>query len=135
MFEDVEKIVLSGEDFPIKCDILVLEKIQNKSGEIGSFENGISGFTPKIDENGEEVRNDEGLLIGTYGMPNLEMLNDALVWFVTEGMEIEKERGKEYPEITNNALLRKVDWHPKDLGNRLHKEFTRCFVRKNETTA
>ena len=90
MFEDVEKIVLSGEDFPIKCDILVLEKIQNKYGELGSFENGISGFTPKVDENGEEVRNDEGLLIGTYGMPNLEMLNDALVWFVKEGIKLHK---------------------------------------------
>lgn len=135
MFEEVEKISLSGQEFPIKCDILVLEKIQNKYGELSIFENGLSGFTPKVDENGEEVRNEEGLLIGTYGMPDIAMLNDALVWFVMEGMDIEREHGKEYPEITNAALLRKVDWHPKDLGSKLHDEFARCFRRKNEMTA
>ena len=59
MFEKIKYIELSGEEFPIKCDILVLEKIQDKYEDLSEFENKLNGFTPAVDENGEYKRNEE----------------------------------------------------------------------------
>ena len=135
MFEKLNYIELSGEKYPIKCDILVLEKIQEEYGDMSSFENGIRGFTPNVDENGEIVINEDGLMVGMSGTPNIKMINKALIWMIREGIEIEKEDSqKEYPDFTDMALLRKVDMTPKELGAAIHAEFNRCFARKNGKT-
>lgn len=134
MFDKLNYIELSGEKYPLKCDILVLEKIQEEYGNLSKFENGIRGFIPNLDENGEIVINDEGLMVGTTGTPDIKMLNKALIWMIREGIEIAKDEGKEYPEFTDKALLRKVDITPRELGTVIHEEFIRCFARKNEKT-
>lgn len=134
MFETTNTIVLSGEEYPMKCDMLVLEKIQEEYGDLVAFENKLSGFFPKLDENGNEVRNEDGFMIGTYGMPDIRTVNKALIWFVQEGMEIAKEEGKEERELSDESILRKADMHPGSLGKLLRKEFSRCFERKNEQT-
>ena len=38
MFESLKYIELSGEKFPIKCDMVVLEKIQEEYGNLDLFE-------------------------------------------------------------------------------------------------
>ena len=81
MFEKTNYIELSGEKYPIKCDILVLERIQDKYEDLSEFENGLNGFTPAVDENGEYKRNEEGRLVGFYGEPKIETLRDALEWY------------------------------------------------------
>ena len=50
MFEKTNYIELSGEKYPIKCDILVLERIQDKYEDLSEFENGLNGFTPAVDD-------------------------------------------------------------------------------------
>lgn len=134
MFEKIKYIELSGQEYPIKCDILVLEKIQNRYEDLSEFENRLNGFTPAVDENGEYKRNEEGRLVGFYGEPKMEALRDALEWMVQEGIEIEQENGKDIQEVSGKALIRKVDMSPKELAEILHEEFARCFRRKNQKT-
>lgn len=135
MFEKLNYIELSGEKFPIKCDILVLEKIQDKYGNLSEFENGIRGFKPNIGEDGLPERNEDGLIVGMVGVPNIKTLKDALAWMVEEGIEIKREEGeKELPILSNTQLFRKVDIPPKELGEILYGEFNRCFARKNAET-
>ena len=72
MFEEMNMIVLSGKEYPMKCDNLVLEKVQDKYEDLGKYENMLNGFVPELDEYGEEVRNEDGLLVGHYKMPDIE---------------------------------------------------------------
>lgn len=133
MFENLNYIELSGEKYPIKCDMLVLEKIQDEYQSLSKFENDLSGFVVSRDENGEPKRNEEGLLLGTYEQPKISVVNKALCWMVKEGLEIEAEQKKtKIKEISDKALIRKIDISPSKLGRVLHEEFTKCFASKNE---
>ena len=38
MFEELKYIELSGEKYPVKCDMVVLEKIQDEFGSLEEFE-------------------------------------------------------------------------------------------------
>ena len=58
MFDKLNYIELSGELYPIKCDMIVLERIQDKYNDISEFENGITGFQPKIGEVIEKILGD-----------------------------------------------------------------------------
>lgn len=134
MFEEMRYIELSGEKYPIKCDLLVLEKIQDEFGDVADFENRMTGFEPKMDEDGEPVKSKDGRLIGYYKTPNVKVLSKALVWMIEEGIAIQKERGEKAQELERDTLLRKVDVSPRELGEMLQKEFARCFERKNKET-
>lgn len=135
MFEGLNYIELSGNSYPYKCDMLVLEKIQEEYQDLSAFENALSGFVPEKNEDGSHKRNKEGYLIGTYEIPNIKILNKALCWMVEEGLAIEREEnGEDKPQITELELMRRVDMSPMDLGKILQEEFARCFVRKNEET-
>ena len=84
------------------------------------------------DEEGKVKRNENGLIPGHYEMPNIKALNDGLYWMVSAGMEIEAEmEQKPLKKMDRKQLLRKVDLNPYELGKLLHKEFARCFERKN----
>lgn len=135
MFEKLNYIELSGKKYPFKCDILVLERVQEKYGDLAEFENKLSGFVPGVDEDGEYTRNDEGKIMGYYGEPNMEALGDFLFWTIEEGIEIEREeRGEEMKVPEKKKLIRSVDLAPRELMELLRKEFSRCFERKNAKT-
>ena len=135
MFEKLNYIELSGEAWPIKCDMAVLEQIQEKYGDLQEFEKKLYQFRPNLDENGEEIRNDEGLIVGTMEYPDVGAVIDALFWMVSEGMEIEaEESGKEPRKVSRKELIRKIDASPIDVGDALHDEYVRCFRRKNVKT-
>lgn len=119
-------VELSGEKYPLKCDILVLEKIQEEYEDLSDFENKLTGFQPDLDEEGEIVRNEEGYMVGRYGIPDAKTVRKALTWMVQEGLEIE---GKE--KIDEKEIARKVDVSPVEIGKQLREEFSRCFERKN----
>ena len=108
MFEEMNTIVLSGKEYPMKCDNLVLEKIQDKYEDLGKYENMLNGFVPELDEYGEEVRNEDGLLVGHYKMPDIKIINEAAVWFIQEGLAIKREENKEeIPEISDRRRGRR----------------------------
>ena len=135
MFESLKYIELSGEKFPIKCDMVVLEKIQEEYGDLDLFEGKLNGFTPNRKEDGTIETNEEGLTIGTFGVPNIKTVNQTLIWMVQEGLEIEAEKENKTAEtMDEKTILRKIDMSPGEIGRELHAEFMRCFARKNAVT-
>ena len=61
---DLAYIELSGVKLPIRCDMLVLEKIQEDYGDISEFENKLIGFEPIYNEDGSAKTNENGKSIG-----------------------------------------------------------------------
>lgn len=126
LYEDMNHIVLSGNNYPIRCDLLVLEKIQDEFGDISEFENKLLGFTPAKKEDGTTKKDEQGRTLGISGMPDIHALTFALKTFVEEGMRCEEKKMED-----SENLLRMADMSPKELSTALHNEFMRCFQRKN----
>ena len=121
--DDVNRISLSGESYAIKCSLLVLEKIQDKYGDVGAFEDKIIVFE-RSDEDEKKIK---------VRYPDPEAVCDALFWFCQEGETIEAEkRGGKPKELTRDGLARKVDTTIFDIATELHREFMNCFRTKKE---
>lgn len=135
MFDKLNHVTLSGVEYPIKCDILVLEQIQNEYGSIAKFEREIIAWEPVLDENGEEVLNDSGIRKVKSKLPSVKAVNDALYWMITEGMEIEAVKKNEpIKQLKREELLRCADMAYMKLADLVHDEFSRCFEDPNEET-
>ncbi len=119
MFEQkLEKITLSGMEFPIKIDNFVLEKLQKKYGTLQVYEMLLTG----------KRKDKDNKIFVTE--PSLEAINFTVPLMIQEGMEIE---GKEAP--TTEEIVRMIDipmWH---MAQTIQAEFSRCFeTKKLETT-
>lgn len=133
MFDELNYIELSGKRYPIKCDLLVLEKVQDAYGSIGEFEEGLVTWEPELDEEGNRVKDKDGKDILHGKFPRVKTVNDALVWMAEEGETIAADAEKRKPEAVNrDKIVREVDMALIDLANKLHDEFYRCFNLKNE---
>lgn len=120
MFDELSHITLSGKEYPLKCDLCVLEKLQDEFRNIDDFEHKITGWQ------GEEE---------PLSMPDVKAVNSALYWMVREGLEIEAEEKKTSIEIPKKeTLLRMVDEPYFMLSKKLHNEFVKCFISKNQST-
>lgn len=126
--KEINYITLSGTEYPIRCDMLVLEKIQEEFGDVSDFENKLLGFTPSRNEDGTVKKDDQGRQVGISGIPDIKALNLAVYWMINEGLEIE---GQKKELLTKEEAVRRVDISPKELSEFLHEEFMRCFLRKN----
>lgn len=129
MFEELNYIEMSGRQYPLKCDLVVLEKIQEKYGNIEEFENRIMTWKPvsKPDE--------KGMVRAVEKFPDIQAVNDALFWMVCEGEEILADKEKRTPEkISRTDTARKADMTLEELADRLHGEFLNCFKRKKQMT-
>lgn len=143
MFEKVSKITLSGQEYPIKCDLLVLEKAQKKYGSVSQFEKQIMSWEYELDENGERIRTsvkrkdgEEVEVYKTHGkIPNADAVLDALYWMACEGAAIAaEESGAPREEPTREGLARAVDIGLMELGTAMHEEFYRCFEGNRKAT-
>lgn len=135
MFEELKYIELSGEKYPVKCDLVVLEKIQDEFGSLDTFETKIYPWVPILDAEGEKVMDEEGNVETEFQMPDIPAVNTALFFMVNEGEEIAAEKeGRELRSYSRNEIARKVDISPVRLALKLHEEYYRCFELKNEKT-
>ncbi|MEZ3435739.1 MAG: hypothetical protein K1W34_14185 [Lachnospiraceae bacterium] len=136
MFEELKNIILSGESYPIKCDLVVLEKIQEEFGSISEFESLLIPWEPKLDEEGKEVRGKEGKTLFQARFPSIKAVNSALYLMVKEGEEIIAECENRAPKVlSRNQIARRCDLTPLDIADQLHDEFLRCLrVKNGETT-
>ncbi|CUO13555.1 hypothetical protein EAI89_06790 [Eubacterium sp. am_0171] len=132
MFDELNYIELSGKRYPIKCDLLVLEKIQDAYGSIGKFEEGLITWEPEVDDEGNTQKDADGKPILHGKFPSVKAVNDALVWMASEGEAIAADQEKRKPRaIIRAEIVREVDVPLIDLANKLHDEFYRCFNLKN----
>ena len=110
MFDEMKKIVMQGKEYPIKCDLLVLEKLQQEFGSLNDFENGLITMEEiKEEKMAEEAGDLEQELQRELGVepeekkeeenkkykvkfPDMKCVKAALYYMVNEGEEIEAER-------------------------------------------
>lgn len=125
MFEkEQDTITLSGKEYPIKCSILVLEKIQDKYETLENFEDGLSIF--------EDTKEDEEIKVK---FPKMTALCDALYWMIQEGEEITaEEEGRKPVKYRRESLARKMDGSLFATAQILKREFGRSFISKNQKT-
>ena len=81
--ETMTKFSFRGDSFPIRCDLLVLEKIQERVGDIMDAENEIRGFKPRVDSDGVV-----DTTVGRWTIPNISLVTQSLVWMMEEAREI-----------------------------------------------
>ena len=125
MFEkELNTITLSGKEYPIKCSILVLEKIQDKYETLENFEDALSIF--------EDKKNDKEIKVR---FPKMTAICDALYWMVQEGEEITAEEEQRKPvQYKRESLARKIDGSIFAIAQILTREFGRSFISKNQKT-
>ncbi len=125
MFEKkLNTITLSGKEYPIKCSILVLEKIQDKYETLEAFEDDLSIF--------EDTKENEEIKVR---FPKMAALCDALYWMVQEGEEITaEEEGRKPVKYKRESLARKIDGSLFVTAQILKREFGRSFTSKNQKT-
>lgn len=132
MFErNTSKILLSGKEYPLRCGMQSLEKIQDKYGKFSEFELRIWKFIPDLDKDGNIVVDDAGTVSGHFEDPDMPVLKDTLTFFVNEGEEYE---GKD-PTPAEELWLAVDGMTCFELSDILHAEFIKAFERKNTSTS
>lgn len=118
---EIAKIRINDSlELPIRCDLYVLDMIQQKFGSIEEFEKKLIGIR---EEDGKACRCE----------PSVEAVASALSLMVIEGMDIEKElNGKDYDIKTVKHLMALTTRNYRELAAELHEEFRRCFQTKKE---
>lgn len=138
MFEEMNTIEVSGVKYPIKCDMAVLEQLQEIFGSIEKTEEGLLDWEPKLDENGEKIvkkveeNGEEKEMIETrFKWPRIKNINTAFYYMANEGAEI---AGEKPPFKSVKEAARAIDKTPIEMARILHQEFIKCFERKNRLT-
>lgn len=147
MFEGLNHIIIGETKYPIKCDLYVLERIQDEYGSLETFEEGIryrkqaDGMVPKLDENEQPVldeNNNPVMVPGKvwkYKDPDMKMINHGLELMINEGIDIENEESRErIPHVTARGLSRKMDLSVFEVSDALQREYVTCFKVKNRQT-
>lgn len=139
MFEKLNEIELQGKKYPIKCDLLVLEEIQNEFDSLDEFERGLV-TVEKIEEEKDEIEEALEEELGEEAQkvqykakfPDMKKVSAALFLMVNEGEEITAElEGRAPVKYTRKELARKVGGSVIRVANQLHDEFYRCFFTIN----
>lgn len=118
----LSRIEINGTEYPYKCDMVVLEKIQKEYGDITEFEDNITGTVPYYDDDG--IRDPEK---DKSTVPDIGRLCSLLVWMIEEGIEISGE-GLTPPDA--DEIKRDDNFTVTDLSVEVYKEFTKSFLSK-----
>ena len=112
-------------ELPYKCDLYVLEKIQEKYGTVLDFERQLIGkkIVQEKDENGDLIEKE------VFTEPSISAVNFALPLMVKEGLEIEQISG-DYPFKTDRQILSAATRNYRYIAYDLHNEFANCFKVK-----
>lgn len=121
---EMTKFSFRGDSFPIRCDLLVLEKIQNHVGDIMDAENEIRGFKPRIDADGVV-----DTTTGRWTIPNISLVTQSLVWMLEEARTI---TNGQYSIPTTTDLKQQDDYTISELATIVYREFSSCIAGKKK---
>jgi len=132
----MERIEIDGTSYPIRCDMNVLEEIQDERGiSISQFEREMIGAVILRDSEGKPQINEDMTLKLVKGNPKIKTLMMALELFINEGLAIEaEESGKALKQVTEREMRIKCDMSPEELSRILHDEFARCVAVKKKSS-
>lgn len=118
MFELTHIKINDTIELPIKCDLYVLNMLQQEYGSIEEFEMKLVGLKEK---DGKTYRVE----------PSVNAVAHALPLMVMEGMDIEKElNGRHYDVKSVKHLIALTTRNYRELAKELHEEMKRCFQTK-----
>ena len=122
--ETMTKFEFRGDSFPIRCDLLVLEKIQDKVGDIMDAENEIRGFKPRVDSDGVI-----DTTVGRWTIPSISLVTQALIWMLEEAREI---TNGQYAIPSVKDLKQQTDYTIGEMATIVYKEFSSCIAGKKK---
>ena len=123
MFESgVKEFELNGKTYPYKCSLLVLEKLQDRYGDLIEIEDKLRGFVPKVDADGVVDRTS-----GRFTLPDIGIVCQSLIWMIEEGIDI---TGAEIEPLTEKELKRQEDYPVIQLAQFPFAEFEECVAGK-----
>lgn len=122
--ETMTKFSFRGDSFPLRCDLLVLEKIQNHVGDIMDAENEIRGFKPRVDSDGVV-----DMTTGRWTIPSIGLVTQSLVWMMEEAREI---TNGQYSIPSVKDLKQQDDYTISELATIVYKEFSSCIAGKKK---
>ena len=121
---EMTKFEFRGDSFPIRCDLLVLEKIQEHVGDIMDAENEIRGFKPRVDSDGVV-----DTTVGRWTIPNISLVTQSLVWMMEEAREI---TNGQYAIPSVKDLKQQTDYTIGEMATIVYKEFSSCIAGKKK---
>ena len=129
IFESRELPVFSlyDADYPIWCDLIVLEKIQDKVGDILVAEDKIRGYIPSVDSDGVIDRT-----LGNFTVPDVDIVCCSLHWMMEEGQYLADTDG-EIPSVED--LKRQDEYSVTELALIVFKQFEECISSKKKKKA
>ena len=122
--ETMTKFSFRGDSFPLRCDLLVLEKIQERVGDIMDAENEIRGFKPRVDSDGVM-----DTTVGRWTIPNISLVTQSLVWMMEEAREI---TNGQYAIPSVKDLKQQTDYTIGEMATIVYKEFSSCIAGKKK---
>ena len=115
---------LEDKEFPMWCDLVVLEKIQNEVGDIIVAEDKLRGFVPRVDADGVIDRTD-----GTFTIPDIGLVTKVLHWCLEEGKEV---CGEDYEIPSETDLKQQEEYNITALSMIVHSQFADCISGKKK---
>lgn len=129
--EKLKNIKIGGVNYPLKCDLNVLQNLQEVFGSVSEFERDLLGVRFLKNDDGTQVYTPEGDPAITLVEPSIKAIKYALLFMINEGLEYyAHEKGKEYEPIEDMDIITKCDIDFNVLKNVLHDEYKKCFVTK-----
>ena len=124
-------IEVGKEKYPIKCDNLVLQQIQEEFGSVRRFEMALIGLAAEKNPDGTDKRDDKGQIILKHVEPSIKAINFGLPLMVNEGLEIEAEqKNTDFKYLEDKEIIRSIQLSYLKLSEIMHKELARCFETK-----
>ena len=131
---ELKYININGVNYPLYCDLNVLELIQEKFTSVNKFERDLLGLTPIIDENGNVQRDEKGSILNDRGEPKIKAIVYGLYLMIREGQRIDaRQTGKEWEDLPLDEIRECCSIPFGELATILHDEFNRCFDVKKKS--
>lgn len=124
-------IRIGDTDYPMLCDLNVLETLQEEFGSVNTFERKLLGLEFVKDEDGNQVYQADGKPKMTLVDPSIKAIKIALVEMVNEGIAYSAySEGKQWDMIDDLMLVANCTMPYTEIANIVHEEYKRCFETK-----
>jgi len=134
--EKLNTLQIGKKKYPYKCDLYVLEELQNEYQNLFEYELKLKGMRPKFDSNGNRIFREDGTFDYERIHFDIHAMNAILPLMVNEGIEINAAAlGKEAETLAPEDIIRNIEIPIYDLWSMVVIEYDRCmFGKKNSQT-
>lgn len=134
MLDELSYIKIGSKEYPILCNMIVLEGLQNKYGTLTDYEYALRGVSEVLDDDGIPVNDENGNVVLNYGTPSLEAIIDGVYPSICEGINYYNEINGESMDIPTELQIKRCIVSIMDMSLKFFKEFIKCFEVKNAST-